>query len=125
MGLSGDDGTRTPDSSVTGRVACVRSGPGETHRPRAASAAPLLPRRRGDCPLPWNRAGRTGRTRGLGGLHDDDLRRRAARAQPAPRRPLLRDAIAADPEAFLGRAHTERFGSDPALLVKLLHAGER
>ena len=38
---------------------------------------------------------------------------------------LLRDAIAADPEAFLGRAHAERFGSDPALLVKLLHAGER
>ena len=38
---------------------------------------------------------------------------------------LLRDAIAADPEAWLGTAHVERFGADPALLVKLLDAGER
>lgn len=38
---------------------------------------------------------------------------------------LLRDAIAADPEAFLGAEHVARFGSDPALLVKLLDAGER
>ncbi len=38
---------------------------------------------------------------------------------------VLRDSIAADPEAFLGPAHVERYGPDPALLVKLLHAGER
>jgi mannose-6-phosphate isomerase len=38
---------------------------------------------------------------------------------------LLRDAIVADPEAWLGSAHVERFGADPALLVKLLDAGER
>jgi mannose-6-phosphate isomerase len=38
---------------------------------------------------------------------------------------LLRDALAADPEPFLGRAHVERFGADPALLVKLLDAGQR
>jgi mannose-6-phosphate isomerase len=38
---------------------------------------------------------------------------------------VLRDRIAADPEGFLGRAHTERYGADPALLVKLLDAGER
>ena len=38
---------------------------------------------------------------------------------------LLRDAIEADPDAFLGRAHTARFGSDTALLVKLLDAGQR
>jgi mannose-6-phosphate isomerase len=38
---------------------------------------------------------------------------------------LLRDAIAADPEGFLGAAHAERYGADPALLVKLLDAGER
>ncbi|MEP6954947.1 MAG: class I mannose-6-phosphate isomerase [Solirubrobacteraceae bacterium] len=38
---------------------------------------------------------------------------------------LLRDAIAAEPEAWLGRAHVARFGPDPALLVKLLDAGER
>lgn len=38
---------------------------------------------------------------------------------------LLRDAIAADPEGFLGPEHVARFGADPALLVKLLDAGER
>jgi mannose-6-phosphate isomerase len=38
---------------------------------------------------------------------------------------LLRDAIAADPEAWLGAEHTARLGADPALLVKLLDAGER
>ena len=38
---------------------------------------------------------------------------------------LLRDAIRADPEAWLGAAHVARFGPDPALLVKLLDAGER
>jgi mannose-6-phosphate isomerase len=38
---------------------------------------------------------------------------------------LLRDAVAADPEAWLGAGHVARFGADPALLVKLLDAGER
>jgi mannose-6-phosphate isomerase len=38
---------------------------------------------------------------------------------------LLRDAIESDPDAFLGPAHTARFGSDTALLVKLLDAGQR
>ncbi len=38
---------------------------------------------------------------------------------------LLRDAIAEDPEGFLGPDHVERFGADPALLVKLLDAGQR
>ena len=38
---------------------------------------------------------------------------------------LLRDAIAADPMAWLGREHVERFGDDPALLVKLLDAAQR
>src|SRR4051794_9143444 len=38
---------------------------------------------------------------------------------------LLRDAIAADPRAWLGAAHVERWGADPVLLVKLLDAGER
>jgi mannose-6-phosphate isomerase len=37
----------------------------------------------------------------------------------------LREAIAADPEGFLGRRHAEVYGDSPALLVKLLHAGER
>jgi mannose-6-phosphate isomerase len=38
---------------------------------------------------------------------------------------LLREALRADPEAWLGPAHVARFGADPALLVKLLDAGER
>lgn len=38
---------------------------------------------------------------------------------------LLRDAIAAAPEAWLGEEHVARFGTDTALLVKLLHTGER
>jgi mannose-6-phosphate isomerase len=38
---------------------------------------------------------------------------------------LVRDAIAADPEGFLGPDHVERWGADPALLVKLLDAGQR
>src|SRR5439155_22539568 len=38
---------------------------------------------------------------------------------------LLRDAVAADPEAFLGPEHVARYGADTMLLVKLLDAGER
>ena len=37
----------------------------------------------------------------------------------------LRDAIAADPEGYLGPEHVARFGSDLDLLVKLLDTGER
>jgi mannose-6-phosphate isomerase len=37
----------------------------------------------------------------------------------------LADAIAADPEAFLGATHVARHGANPRLLVKLLDAGER
>ncbi|WP_052809821.1 class I mannose-6-phosphate isomerase [Streptomonospora alba] len=38
---------------------------------------------------------------------------------------LLRDAIAADPRGWLGHTHLERYGPQPELLAKLLHAGER
>ena len=38
---------------------------------------------------------------------------------------FVRDAIRADPEAYLGPEHVARFGADPALLVKLLDAGQR
>jgi mannose-6-phosphate isomerase len=38
---------------------------------------------------------------------------------------LLRDAVAADPAGWLGPDHVARWGADPALLVKLLDAGER
>lgn len=37
----------------------------------------------------------------------------------------LRAVIAADPSAWLGPEHVSKFGADPALLVKLLDAGER
>lgn len=37
----------------------------------------------------------------------------------------LADAIAADPVRWLGREHVARHGADPALLVKLLDAGQR
>jgi mannose-6-phosphate isomerase len=38
---------------------------------------------------------------------------------------LVRDAIAADPEDFLGPDHVARYGANPALLTKLLDAGQR
>lgn len=38
---------------------------------------------------------------------------------------LLSDAIAASPEAWLGPEHASYFGASPALLVKLLDAGQR
>jgi mannose-6-phosphate isomerase len=52
------------------------------------------------------------------------------RAAPAgltvlPDGTLLADAIAADPTGWLGADHVERYGADPAILVKLLDAGER
>jgi mannose-6-phosphate isomerase len=38
---------------------------------------------------------------------------------------LLRDAITADPSGWLGAEHVAAFGPDPAILIKLLDAGER
>jgi len=38
---------------------------------------------------------------------------------------LLAEAVAADPEAWLGAEHVARYGSDTGLLVKLLDAGQR
>jgi mannose-6-phosphate isomerase len=38
---------------------------------------------------------------------------------------VLRDRLTQDPAAFLGPEHTRRYGAEPALLVKLLDAGER
>jgi mannose-6-phosphate isomerase len=37
----------------------------------------------------------------------------------------LKEALEADPEGFVGKAHAERFGSETGLLVKLLDAGQR
>jgi mannose-6-phosphate isomerase len=42
-----------------------------------------------------------------------------------PDETLLADAIAAEPLAWLGAAHVARHGAAPALLVKLLDAGQR
>jgi mannose-6-phosphate isomerase len=39
--------------------------------------------------------------------------------------PTLRDAIAADPDGFLGAAHVARYGINPALLVKVIDTGQR
>jgi mannose-6-phosphate isomerase len=38
---------------------------------------------------------------------------------------LLRDLVRREPEAYLGAGHVARFGADPALLTKLLDAGQR
>ncbi|WP_294181894.1 class I mannose-6-phosphate isomerase [uncultured Schumannella sp.] len=38
---------------------------------------------------------------------------------------LLVDAVAADPEGWLGPGHVSAYGADTRLLVKLLHAGQR
>jgi mannose-6-phosphate isomerase len=38
---------------------------------------------------------------------------------------LVRDAVRADPEDYLGPEHVARYGSDAALLTKLLDAGQR
>jgi mannose-6-phosphate isomerase len=38
---------------------------------------------------------------------------------------FVRDAVAADPEAYLGPEHVARYGADAALLTKLLDAGQR
>ena len=42
-----------------------------------------------------------------------------------PDRRRLRDAVRADPEAYLGPDHVAAFGIDPALLVKLLNPAQR
>ena len=38
---------------------------------------------------------------------------------------ILKEAIEANPEAYLGAGHVAAYGADPGLLVKLLDAGER
>lgn len=38
---------------------------------------------------------------------------------------LLAEAVAADPEGWLGAEHVARYGSDTGLLVKLLDVGQR
>ena len=52
------------------------------------------------------------------GMEEDGLSR-------LPDGRYLRDVLEADPESWLGPAHVGYFGSSPALLVKLLDAGQR
>lgn len=49
----------------------------------------------------------------------------SAGLSPLPDGTLLRDAVAADPVAWLGAEHVAAFGADTSLLVKLLDAGQR
>jgi mannose-6-phosphate isomerase len=49
----------------------------------------------------------------------------AAGLSRLPNGVLLADAVGEDPLGWLGEEHVEAFGSDPALLVKLLDAGQR
>ena len=42
-----------------------------------------------------------------------------------PNGETLRDAIAADPDGYLGPDHVARYGTDPALLTKMLDTGQR
>lgn len=65
------------------------------------------------CPEDWVGSTTTVRgeaTTGLGRLDDGRL---------------VRDVVGENPEAILGPAHVARWGANPALLVKLLDAGER
>jgi mannose-6-phosphate isomerase len=52
------------------------------------------------------------------GMEEDGLSR-------LPDGRYLRDALEADPDAWLGPEHVKYFGASPALLVKLLDAGQR
>jgi mannose-6-phosphate isomerase len=70
-------------------------------------------RRADDAPEDW--VGSTTTVRGDGALGLTRLRDGR----------LLRDALDAHPEAYLGPEHLRAFGADPLLLVKLLDAGER
>jgi mannose-6-phosphate isomerase len=80
----------------------------------ALSAFRGTPASDGYRPEDWigSTTGRTGSTRGVGLTRLGDGR-------------LLRDAVSADPRAWLGAEHAAGLGADPALLVKLLDAGER
>lgn len=84
----------------------------------------------------WRGAGRIGAFRGI---HDFDpslaedwvgstVSRASAPGQGMSRLPdgsLLRDAIEANPSAWLGSERVEKHGTDVGILVKLLDAGER
>ena len=110
-----------PSSSC---AACRRL-PHEADPAGGEPAAALLSRRRGDRAVPRRAASDDHVPGGLGRLDHCDLRVGALGLTMLPDGRLLRDAIAADPEGFLGPEHVAAFGPDPGVLVKLLDAGER
>jgi mannose-6-phosphate isomerase len=103
--------------NTTGRVKPLRLGPNQP--PRFYRGGPAIARFRGLQPGPNNvPEDWVGSTVSFFGCDGPGL----TRLQDGR---LLRDAVAHDPEGFLGPSHLERFGPNPALLVKLLDAGQR
>ena len=86
-------------------------------------------------PMFYRGGGRIDRLRGTSGHEDrpeDWIASVTARFGMAPDgmtrlpdRVLLAEAVAADPEGWLGAEHVARYGSDTGLLVKLLDVGQR
>ena len=72
-----------------------------------------IPQAPGNTPEDW-----IGSTTEMFGRPGDGLTR-------LPGGATLREAIAADPDGFLGADHVARFGINPALLVKILDTGQR
>jgi mannose-6-phosphate isomerase len=102
------------------KIAAFRAGAGPGAGPGGQPSAPVRsldppgPGQDGDHrPEDW-----VGSTTTVFGSQTDGLTR-------LPGGRLLRDAIDADPESYLGPEHVQRHGSSTALLVKLLDAGER
>jgi mannose-6-phosphate isomerase len=97
----------------------VRLGPNQPQRfyrggPKIAAFRGLAPARdAGHRPEDW-----VGSATAVFGTSCDGLTR-------LPGGRLLRDAIGDDPAGYLGPGHVQRYGPSPALLVKLLDAGER
>ena len=80
---------------------------------RACAASEEVPQHEDHLPEDW-----VGSATSVFGTQADGLTR-------LPDGQLLRDAISADPMAYLGPQHARTYGISPALLVKLLDAGER
>jgi mannose-6-phosphate isomerase len=102
------------------RIAAFRAGPrpeagpgGEPFAPARPPGPPGSGQDRDHRPEDW-----VGSATTVFGSQNDGLTR-------LPDGRLLRDAIDADPQGYLGPGHVQRYGSSPALLVKLLDAGER
>jgi mannose-6-phosphate isomerase len=102
------------DNVVLGPVALGANLPERFYRGGGAIAAFRGIEQMGEfTPEDW-----VGSTTTLFGEHEAGLSR-------LPDGRLLRDALLQEPERWLGAAHLETYGASPALLVKLLDAGQR